>query len=183
MLVFLAAFGGVGYAKSSCSRAAHSVYHAVRKHHDDNHESEPPRDPSSSDHSAAWYREHPRPGYFCGTKGNKHQLKLILTQQRYDRLVKSGWKLIGGPFSTEAAARHELPENGLGKGRRRRLIARSWSFQRRQDALSDPLVARGARVEVVGEVFVPADPGGCHVAEEHARLVGDATADLGVLRE
>jgi hypothetical protein len=112
MVVFLAAFGGVGYARSSCSHAAHSVYHAVAYHH--KNKPEPPHSTSSDTHSAAWYREHPRPGYFCGTKGSKHQLKLILTQQRYDRLVKSGWKLVGGPFSTASEARHSYPSTSWG---------------------------------------------------------------------
>jgi hypothetical protein len=106
MLVLLAAFGGVGYAKSSCSKAAHSVYEVVALHHKDPGK---PRDTYSSANSAALYREHPNPGYFCGTKGSKHKIKLVVTQARYDRLVARGWTLGPGPFWTKQAAREICP--------------------------------------------------------------------------
>ena len=103
MVALLAGLGVAGAATSS-------LFHAVRTVGATGvlHRTGDSRGSGSSRGSAsriASLHALPSPGYFCATKGSKRSIKLILTQERYDRLTARNWALSGGPARTEDLAR------------------------------------------------------------------------------
>jgi hypothetical protein len=112
MVVVLAAFGGAGYAKSGVSHAAQSTGHsftAVFKHgngeHGDSNKNGDGEHGKHDDHHAS-HTTYPNPGFFCATKDSKVKIKLIITQERYDRLIARGWVVGPGPFASHNDAKN-----------------------------------------------------------------------------
>jgi hypothetical protein len=54
----------------------------------------------------------PLPGYYCAAKGSSREIKLILTQERFDRLVARGWALGAQAGATERLTRLTCPRFG-----------------------------------------------------------------------
>jgi hypothetical protein len=107
MIVLLAVFGVAGRAASSLSNAAESVGAIGVLHR-----TAGVRDPGSSRGSSsgiASLHALPSPGYFCATKESEHMVKLVLTQERFDRLIARGWTLDHGPGGTEQGTRSGCP--------------------------------------------------------------------------
>jgi hypothetical protein len=107
MVVALAAFGGVGYAKSATEHVAAatsdsftSVFSSGKSEHKD--------DKKDENHQAS-HHVYPQPGFWCATKGSKVRVKLIIFQERYDRLIARGYVVGPGPFSSRSAAKQACP--------------------------------------------------------------------------
>jgi hypothetical protein len=114
MVVLLAAFGVAGQAASSLSHTFGTVGRAVVLHRAD--ESRAPTVARGSGSGIASLHAVPSPGYFCAARGSTHVTKLILTQERFDRLVARGWGLAGGPGTTRQLALLSCPRYGNDDG-------------------------------------------------------------------
>ena len=62
----------------------------------------------TSNHEAS-HHVYPQPGFWCATKGSKVRIKLIVFQERYDRLIDRGFVVGPGPFSSRSAAQQACP--------------------------------------------------------------------------
>ena len=112
MVVVLAAFGGAGFAKSAASHAAQSTSHSVTAVFSNSEHGKKGENGSQGEHGKkdehheASHHTYPQPGFWCVTKDAKVKIKLILTQERYDRLIARGFVVGPGPFLTRHEAKH-----------------------------------------------------------------------------
>jgi len=120
MVVMLAAFGGTGYAKSATTHAVEATSHsfsAVFSHGSSGHrgdqqggKGEGGKGEHGHDGShEASHHVYPQPGFWCATKGSMVRIKLILLQERYNRLIDRGFVVGPGPFATRSAAQQACP--------------------------------------------------------------------------
>lgn len=107
LIVLLSALGVAVPAMSSVSHAAHTIGTIVVLH--GKGESRGAESSSGSESQIASLHAVPSPGYVCAAKGSKYSIKLILTQERYDRLVERGWTLRYEPKRTARLTRLRCP--------------------------------------------------------------------------
>ena len=115
MVVMLAAFGGAGYAGSGTKHAVEATSHSFtsvfskgKNEHQGGEQGGKGQGGKDDNHEAS-HHVYPQPGFWCVTKGSKVRVKLIVFQERYDRLIDRGFVFGPGPFSTRSAAQQACP--------------------------------------------------------------------------
>jgi hypothetical protein len=110
LLVLLAVFGVAGRLTSSLSHTVRSAGTVVVL--DRAGDSRRSGSLLGSGSRIAFLHAAPLPGYVCAAKGSLREIKLILTQERFDRLVARGWALGAQAGATERLTRLTCPRFG-----------------------------------------------------------------------
>jgi hypothetical protein len=109
LLVLLALLGVAGQVTSSLSHSVRAAGTAVALDQAGDSRTSGSGSSRGSGSRIASLHAVPSPGYFCTAKGGVGEIKLILTQERYDRLVNRGWALGPGGGQIERVTRLACP--------------------------------------------------------------------------